>query len=186
MNTDDMTTSLDNDLRALSAALDPAGPWRVPEIRPCRVTVQSSAMARADDVVSHLRSQLEQAAGWIETTECAVPWRHGDPWPPGVLLNAELADGTRSMQVREMNGAWTVTRIEEHARDDAVQGALPVWAVRRVQLNVDPDGPPWHHRLYLREDGDRLRGFASRLLGCGQPSSAEEKQARGEGQWTNG
>lgn len=158
-----MTSTLLQDLAALERQVKGTA-WQVPRLQACRMALHTERVNDAAAVARALKDFDPQAGGWVETSDRAVHWRSGQPWPAGAVLNAELAAGARSLHVREADDSWLCTSFDE-APPKGCAGVLEGWVVeRRLLGQVDP-ARYWRYRVLIQpaDDGE-LREVAARLV----------------------
>lgn len=121
--------------------------WRAPSLEACTLIVEARREVSATEVVRQL--QAFGGEGWVETTDQVLAVARGAApvLDAGTLvLDAELADGVRSLHVRHDNGCWRLAWIEEAAgathlvRTQVVLGVLPSAARLRYRVYETADG----------------------------------------------
>ena len=158
---------LASDLGALEPLLRGTA-WVAPTLVKARWAQTTVWMLDPHAVAAELQAFGPAADGWVETTDVALPWRTGQGWPTGTVLNAELASGARSLHVRQVDGRWACTTLHDLGPQAAPPPGADVtegWQVERQQLQSDPIAPAWRYAVLLQAlpDGE-LRELACRLL----------------------
>lgn len=152
----DVQALLQDVKRLREAAGSTSVPWRVPILEACALIVETRQEASAMEVVRQL--QAFGGEGWIETTDQVLVVARGaaPALDAGTLvLDAEVADGARSLHVRHDNGHWQLAWIEETA------GATHLVRTQ-VMLGVLPGAARLRYRVYEKADG---AGAMARLTG---------------------
>lgn len=140
------------------------GAWVAPSLEPVTLFEQSERLNEpqaARDLLARFAAQ-PGAFGWIETPQTLRPAGENRALPDGIPLNAELACGRTSLQLRWADGAWVVT----HQHEGAAHG-LACWAQDVERLASLPGTVRWCYRLYLQASGDgTLQPVGARLAGA--------------------
>lgn len=130
------------DVQRLRQGVQRAGsPWLAPQVQACTLKVEAGWAATPAELLQRLRAFGGE--GWLETTDTllVVP-RGADIAPVAPVLNAELADGPRSLHVRQVNARWRLTWFEE------TEGHTHL-AQTHTLLGTEPAAARLHYRVYL-------------------------------------
>ncbi|WP_119156872.1 hypothetical protein [Caldimonas tepidiphila] len=149
------------DLQRLQQAVERAqGPWLAPRVEACTLKTETGWASSAAEVMQRLRSFGGE--GWIETTAGLVLVTRGEAAEPAApVLDAELADGARSLHVRQVNARWRLTWFEE------TEGATHL-ARTHTLLGTEPAAARLRYRVYRPADAQAAPTPLARLAGLVQ------------------
>lgn len=122
---------------------------KAPQGDPCGIEVTSTAAGSPDEAWGALRGEVVRGAkGWCVTTDRV--WRVetvagvDEAKAGGVLLDAEVAQGSLSVHIRHLGGAWQVTTLAETERGPKH------WVQQIERRGIDPDDPRAANTLIYR------------------------------------